>query len=109
MPEKDPLNYSILTYLWVIVLASWGGAVSFYRKTRLGVARPFNLTELIGELATSAFVGLLTFWLCEAASISPLVSAMLIGVSGHMGSRAMWQFEKWAEKQLPNGGSGKDE
>lgn len=106
MPEKDPANYSMLTYLWVMLIASWGGAVSFYRKTRAGHARPFNIIEFVGEIATSAFVGVLTFWMCEAASINSLISAALIGISGHMGSRAMWQFEKWAERRL-TGGEGK--
>lgn len=100
MPEKDPANYSYLTYLWVIGIASWGGAVSFYRKMKAGRARPFNIVEMIGEIATSAFVGVLTFWLCESAGINQLMSAALIGVSGHMGSRAIWQLERWATSRL---------
>src|SRR3989338_594158 len=100
MPEKDPTTYSMLTYAWVFVISSWGGVVSFYNKNKVGHARPFNIAELIGEIATSAFVGVLTFWLCEAASIQPLVSAALIAISGHMGSRAIWQFERWAERRL---------
>jgi len=100
MPEKDPSTYSLLTYLWVIAISSWGGMVSFYRKMRMGYSRPFNVVEMVGEISTSAFVGVLTFWMCEAASINPLISAALIGISGHMGSRAIWQFERWAERRL---------
>ena len=48
MPEKDPANYSLLTYLWVIAIASWGGVVSFHRKMRAGHARAFNIVEFIG-------------------------------------------------------------
>lgn len=100
MPEKDPSNYTLLTYLWVILIATWGGAVNFYRKIRDGHSRPFNVVEFIGEIATSAFVGVLTFWMCEAASINPLLTAAMVGISGHMGSRAIWQFEKWAARRL---------
>src|SRR3989338_2056550 len=100
MPEKDPANYSLLTYLWVIAIASWGGVVNFHRKMRAGHARAFNLVEFIGEITTSAFVGVVTFWMCEAGGINPLISAALIAVSGHMGGRAIWQFEKWAERRL---------
>lgn len=100
MPEKDPTNYSYFTYLWVIAIASWGGAVGFYRKMKSGRARPFNIVEFVGEISTSAFVGLLTFWMCESASINPFISAALVGISGHMGSRAIWQFERWAERRL---------
>jgi len=100
MPEKDPANYPLLTYLWVIAISSWGGVVSFYRKMKAGRARPFNVIEFIGELTTSAFVGVITFWMCESAEIGQLMSAALIGISGHMGSRAIWQFEQWAERQF---------
>jgi len=99
MPEKDPSNYSLLTYGWVFLLSSWGGLVNFMRKRREGTARPFNLTELVGELVTSAFSGVLTFWMCEAAGISGLVTAAMVGISGHMGSRAIFHLEQWAESR----------
>lgn len=100
MPEKDPTNFSLLTYAWVLLLSSWGGLVSFMRKRRCGMVRPFNFAELLGELLTSAFAGMLTFWLCEASNINPLVTAALVGISGHMGSRAIFQFEQWAEARF---------
>lgn len=100
MPEKDPTNYTLATYLWVFGLSMLGGAVNFFNKVKAGAARAFNFTEFFGELVTSGFAGLLTFWLCEAASISPLISAVLIGISGHMGSRAIFRIEKWAEDRF---------
>ena len=99
-PDKDPSTYGLITYLWVTGLAAWGGLVNFYRKVKSGETRAFNVVELIGELATSAFAGLITFWLCEAAQIDPLVSAALVGISGHMGSQALYRFERWAQKRL---------
>ena len=100
MPEKDPTTYSLITYAWVSTLAAWGGVVNFIRKTQDGVARPFNITELVGEILTSAFAGVLTFWLCEAAGFSGLITAALVGISGHMGSRAIFQMEQWAESKF---------
>lgn len=97
MPEKDPLNYSMITYFWVTVLAAWGGAVNWMRKRKSGDTRPFNFMELIGELMTSAFAGVVTFWLCEWSGIHSLVTAAMVGISGHMGSRTIYLFEKWAE------------
>lgn len=102
MHEKDPSTYSLITYLWVTGLAAWGGLVNFYRKVKSGETRAFNVTELIGEIVTSAFAGLITFWLCEAAQIHPLVTAALVGISGHMGSRAIYQLERWAQARLEN-------
>lgn len=98
MPEKDPTNYSALTYLWVFLLSSWGGLVSFFRKYKEGKTRAFNIVEFIGEIVISAFVGVVTFLLCEAGNINHLVSAALVAISGHMGSRAIFIFERYAEK-----------
>ena len=99
MPEKDPTTYSILTYSWVALVACSGGVVSFIRKFRLGIVHRFSITEFIGEIITSAFAGMVTFFLCEAAKIDPMLSAALIAISGHMGSRAIFIFENYLEKR----------
>ena len=101
MLEKDPTSYSVLTYAWVFALATLGGIVSFMRKLQQGHVRAFNVVEFIGEIVTSAFAGVITFWLCENASLSPLVTAAFVGVSGHMGSRAIFMFEDWLAKTFP--------
>jgi hypothetical protein len=100
MFDKDPSSYSLITYFWVIALAAWGGAVSFINKVKSGDSRAFNITEFIGEIVTSGFVGVLTFWLCEAAGFNPLITAALVGITGHMGSRALFQLEKWASNKF---------
>jgi hypothetical protein len=97
MPEKDPTNYGWITYAWVMIVAAAGGAVNFHRKMREGAVRALNFTEFIGELITSAFAGVITFWLCEWQGVPPLLSAVFIAISGHMGSRAIFGIEKWAE------------
>ena len=91
---KDPTAYGLLTYLWVFGLAMLGGAVSFLRKMRSGAARPWNVVEFVGELATAAFTGVITFWMCEWAGFDPLLTAAFVGISGHMGSRALFMFEQ---------------
>ena len=95
MPEKDPTNYSIFTYMWVFGLSAWGGIVSFFRKVREGSSNKFSFVELVGEIATSAFAGLITFYLCEASGFSQLWTAVLVGVSGHMGTRALFHMESF--------------
>jgi hypothetical protein len=64
-------------------------------------AKPYNLTELVGELVTAAFSGMLTFWLCEQADIAPLMTSALVGISGHMGSRTLFLLKKMIERKLP--------
>ena len=98
--HRTPFDYEFLTYAWVMGLAAFGGVVNFSRKMREGAVRAFNLTEFIGEIVTSAFAGLLTFWLTEAAEMDKLVSAVLIAVSGHMGSRAIFMIEKALQRKV---------
>lgn len=101
MPEKSPETYSLLTYLWVFGLASAGGLVAWYRKMKDGHVRAFNLIELIGECVTSAFAGVLTFWLCELSNFNQLATAAMVGIAGHMGSRAIANIEVFFEARFP--------
>lgn len=101
MPEKDPFSYSILTYMWVMAIAMWGGIVNYLSKVKDGVIHRLSLMEFIGELFVSGFVGVITFWLCELSDIHPLLSAALIGISGHMGSRAIFQMEAFLKTKFP--------
>lgn len=98
MPEKDPLSYLTITYAWVIILATWGGVAGYIRRLKCG--QLFSLTELVGELCISGFAGVLTFFLCESAHIQPVLSAALVGISGHMGSRAIFLIEQFFTKKF---------
>lgn len=99
-PPKSPFGYDLLVYVWVIFLSVLGGIVNFTRKMREGKVRVFNITEFIGELVTSAFSGLCTFWLCEWANLDQLLMVVFVAISGHMGSRAIMLFERWAEDKF---------
>ena len=99
--EKDPTSYSLITYTWVFCLAILGGIVNFMRKLQNGQTRIFNIAELVGEVVTSGFAGVITFWLCENSNLSPLVTAALVGISGHMGSRALFLFEDFLKSKFP--------
>lgn len=78
----------------------WGGLVSFLSKVRAGKVRAFNIIELIGELAISAFVGILTFWLAEAAGFPEILTAATVGISSHMGTRGMYKLEQFLVRKL---------
>lgn len=97
---KGVLDYSLFTYLWVLLLSTWGGVASFINKVRTGVVRPFNVAELVGEIAVSGFVGVLTFWLCQAAGFGELETAVCVGVSSHMGTRGLFRLEQYISKRL---------
>lgn len=88
-----------VSYLWVVGLSSLGGIVHYFnvmRETKM----KFNLFALIGEILTSAFVGIITFFLCDAAGLNWQMTAAMVGISGHMGTRAIFKFEKLWSKTL---------
>jgi len=95
MPEKDPLSIGGLTYMWVSLLSITGGLVAFMQKLKDQESRKFRLAELLGEIVTSGFTGVITFYICEAMQVGQLVGAVCVGISGHMGSRALYLIEKW--------------
>lgn len=101
MPEKDPSNYALVTYLWVAILSAWGGLASFIQKLRSGKTRAFNFMELAGEMVISVLAGIITFFLCEYAALDRLLEAALIAVSGHMGTRAIAQLEQYLMRRFP--------
>ena len=101
-PEFAPFASSqAIPLLWVMAIATLGGVVSFIRKYRDGTVRAFNIIELFGEVVVSIFVGLVTYWLCRAYSIGEWETAAAIAVSSHMGTRAVFTFEKWLEIKFP--------
>ena len=99
MPERF-IDYEALTILWVGVLSMCGGIANYANKINQGVVKRFSIVELIGDLFISGFVGFITFLLCDSAGIDVRITAALVGVSGHMGSRAIFTLEKVINKKL---------
>jgi len=97
--DRDPLEIPLREYGAMLAIAVLGGLVSWYAKVRAGQVHVFNVFHLIGELATSAFAGLLAFWFSESMGTPQLITICLVGVAGHMGARAIGVFEDWAAKR----------
>ena len=98
---KDPTSYSFITYVWVLGLAILGGLVSFLRKLREGNTRVFNIIELIGEVTSAAFTGILVFWILENSGVAPLITAACVGIAGNMGSRGLYLLEQFLKSKFP--------
>lgn len=86
----DPTSYPWLTYLWVITLSAWGGMLRYLHSIR-GQQIPWRsiLFELFLNISTSCFVGILTFYLCEASGITGLWGVVCVAVSAHMGTEGL--------------------
>ena len=91
---------TLVPSLWAVAIAIAGGAVSFFQKVKDGKARAFNATEFIGEIVTSGFVGLVTFWICKAFEVNEWATAAAVAVTGHMGARAIFLAEQWVERKF---------
>lgn len=96
---RDPMNYPIRTYGFMLGFAIFGGLVSFYSKVRRGEVEALSLMHLVGEIATSAFAGLLVFYLCEYLKIDQMLTAPLVGISGHMGAKVITLIEDEAKRR----------
>lgn len=100
----DPFSAkNLFPTLWMVGVAMLGGAVSFYGKVRAGTARAANIAELVGELFISGTVGVFTYWLLQGLEVNPYLIAAGVGISGHMGSRAIFVAEKWIEARISGG------
>lgn len=87
MNSKEPFDYPMLTYLWVIGLSAVAAAIRY-----LNSMEKFAAGRLFIEALSGGFTGLLTFWLCQWQNINGPLMAFLIGVSGLMGSRVWNEF-----------------
>jgi len=94
--HKNPLSYSLRDYGVILAIAMLGGFVRWYNAVRRGESAAYDLRILVGELFTSAFMGILTFWACEAMNVQPLITAAMAGMAGHAGVSGLL----WAERVL---------
>ena len=96
IPPRSPLSYSLREYGLILAIAMLGGFVRWYNAVRRGESAVYDLRTLVGELFTSAFMGILTFWACEAMNVQPLITAAMAGMAGHAGVSGLL----WAERVL---------
>ena len=92
--HKSPLSYSLREYGLILAIAMLGGFVRWYNAVRRGQSVAYDLRTLVGELFTSAFIGILVFWGCEAMGVQPLVTAALAGMAGHAGVSGLMRAER---------------
>lgn len=90
----------ILTFIWVGALSIWGGTVHTIKKVRDGVIERFTFREWVFDVVTSGFVGVITYLMCQSANLSPMLTAALIGIASHQGTRALLILENEITKYL---------
>lgn len=83
-----------LDYIWLIILALWGGTASYIKRIR-ETKQAFSLVELIGEWSISGFCGVITMMMCTEFGYSFYMTAALTGIAGHLGGRGVHLFERF--------------
>lgn len=100
MPQHDPTNWSSATWGLAMGMSLLGGLVSWYSKLKAGHTRVFNVIELIGEVVTSGFVGLMTFMVFSSYGCPEGLCAASSGIAGHMATRLLFLIEQTIEKKF---------
>jgi hypothetical protein len=100
MPEKDPSTWAMTTWLFALIWPVIGGLVNWYSRVRQGHTRAFNLIELVGEIATAGFVGILVFMGVSAYGAPEGIAAAASGIGGHMGTRLLYLAERIIEERV---------
>lgn len=85
---KELGRYPWVTYLFVILFSMWGGLVSMLHSRQ-----PFKFKRLVKELVTSAFAGMIVFYICTSSHVADMLTAAFVGIAGHMGNRGIFFIE----------------
>lgn len=99
-PQNDPTSWGVATWALAVGMSCAGGLVNWYGRIRAGHTRAFNVIELIGEIFTSAFVGLGVFMAAQSMGQPLGLCAAMAGVGGHMATRLLFAFEKMIESRF---------
>lgn len=99
MPEKDPLNWQISTWILAVGIGMAGGVVNYITK-RSRTSMAFSIIEMLCEMFISGFVSLLAFLGLHTYGLDIGYCAAISGICGHMSTRLLFVVEKVAEKKI---------
>lgn len=112
-PDGIPAEIAeMLTWAWVLFLSLLGGVASFTRRLERRHPRVWNFTELVGEITAAGLTGIITANLCDSMGTSSSLKYALVGISAHMGSRALFKLEALVNAKFnlpPDSSKGNDD
>jgi hypothetical protein len=96
MPNNTPPSdwNAIFTLIWVMAISFWGGTVHTIRKIKDGTIARFTLSEWVGDVVISGFIGVITYSLCRYSGFDEWLTAACIGISSHQGTRGLLFIER---------------
>jgi len=87
--------------VWVTTLSVFGAVTNYIRKARAGKIERFSISELIGDITISFFLGVVTFLICKGAGVDDYITAGIIGLVSHMGTRGIVIVEDALSQIMP--------
>lgn len=94
MTPHGPEDYGLLTWIWVFGISILGGTVRTLTNLNMGMTWQDLARRWIIDIIVSAFIGIVTFSLCEYAQFNQMLTAAVVGISAHMGTRAIIIIEE---------------
>jgi len=86
--------------IWVTVLSILGAITNYIRKVKAGKVERFSISELVGDIAISFFLGVVTFLICKGSGLDEYLTAGLVGLVSHMGTRGIIMIEDFIPKMI---------
>lgn len=89
---NDPSGISAATYGFVVLISSAGGAIRYFNNE--SKLKAFSFLRLCIDVTTSAFAGVMTYWVTVYMKIDPTFGSMLVAIGGFLGVNAIREFER---------------
>src|ERR1700743_1932736 len=90
MDNQSVFTYPLMTYLGIMALAAFAGGVRYFNTKG-----DFKVMYLVRDCVTSAFNGLVAFWVCDYKHISGSLMLVIVSVAAMMGARAWNELENY--------------
>jgi hypothetical protein len=104
--ELTALLFVVLAFVWITSVAVFGTVMcvmnqsKYCSRTKRIVTQRVKLSHLIGEMSIAGILGVVTYTLCSAAQIDPLITSALAGTVGHAGARSLICLELYLKASV---------
>lgn len=113
MPLHDGESYPVISWIVVFGVSIWAGVISMIRKVKPADYTGLELSKIVikgffalfVEIMVSTFVGFLTFLICRLGNFSELQTLFSVAVLSHMGTRAIFLYERATQRLFPGDGN----
>lgn len=97
MPPNEIID-KLLTFLWVFSISAFAGITRRIRRLQGAkgneeIKKEGSWLLFMADIVISGFIGMLTYYLCVYANVPDSLMAVYIGVSAHMGTKALSVYE----------------